>query len=180
MHTDTLTFADSQAMAARFIHGCQHAFAGLYRLHAGWLVRRASRWVGERSQDAQDLVHDAFLSAWAARESLRDPARFCAWLGKITFRLAQQRRYEDLSLETPELVMDDSPDALALLIHKRQWMSLRGAIPQLSPRQQCVVKLRTQEALPFRDIASQLECSDVAARVNYRHGVRALQKLMVS
>ncbi|MFB3127726.1 MAG: RNA polymerase sigma factor, partial [Candidatus Acidiferrales bacterium] len=42
--------------------------------------------------DAEDVAQDAFLRAYRKYERLRDPGKFRAWVSRIAFRLALNRR----------------------------------------------------------------------------------------
>lgn len=55
------------------------------------VFRIACSVLGNRA-DAEEVAQDAFLQAYRRWSSLRDPERFRAWVGRITFRLALNRR----------------------------------------------------------------------------------------
>jgi RNA polymerase sigma-70 factor, ECF subfamily len=57
----------------------------------GPLAFRVARGVLRNTHDAEDVAQDALLRAYRRFDRLRDPARFRAWLVRITFRLALDR-----------------------------------------------------------------------------------------
>ena len=57
----------------------------------GPLAYRVAQGVLRNSADAEDIAQEALLRAFRKFEDLRDPARFRAWLVRITFRLALDR-----------------------------------------------------------------------------------------
>ncbi|MGE0791412.1 MAG: RNA polymerase sigma factor [Sandaracinaceae bacterium] len=54
----------------------------LYRRHAPAVARTVVRLAGSK-QDAEDIVHDAFVSAFSQLGRLREPAAFKGWLTQI-------------------------------------------------------------------------------------------------
>lgn len=68
----------------RFRRGDHLAFEALHKAHAQWLFLRVNRVLYNR-HDAEDVVQDAFLNAWKARENfdLEANGRFGTWLLKI-------------------------------------------------------------------------------------------------
>jgi RNA polymerase sigma-70 factor, ECF subfamily len=68
----------------------EEAFAGLTRRHLDSAYRLAWAILGDHG-DADDATQDAFAQAWRSRRSLRDPARFDAWFGRILVNVCRQR-----------------------------------------------------------------------------------------
>jgi len=57
----------------------------------GPLAYRVARGVLRNSADAEDVAQEALLKAYRSFHRLRDRTRFCAWLVRISFRLALDR-----------------------------------------------------------------------------------------
>jgi RNA polymerase sigma-70 factor (ECF subfamily) len=68
----------------------EEAFAALTRRHLDSAYRLAWAILGDHG-DADDATQDAFARAWQSRRSLRDPARFDAWFGRILVNVCRQR-----------------------------------------------------------------------------------------
>jgi RNA polymerase sigma-70 factor (ECF subfamily) len=87
-------------LVARARAGDLDAFAALVNRHRGAIVRLARRLVVS-VDDAQDVAQEAFVSAFQNLATLRDGARFGAWLRRIAVNAARQRwrQGEQLSLE---------------------------------------------------------------------------------
>lgn len=62
----------------------------LYRRHAGFALNLATRIAGHDA-DAQDVVHDAFMRAFAQLNSLRKASAFRSWLGSIVVHGVRSR-----------------------------------------------------------------------------------------
>lgn len=63
------------------------ASEALFRRHASLVNGLALRLVG-RDGDVDDVVQDAFVTAFGSLASLKDPQAFAAWLGSIVVRKA--------------------------------------------------------------------------------------------
>jgi len=83
--------AETTQLAARAQAGDREAFSALVDLH-----HRAARRVAVAAlvnpSDADEAVQDACLTAWRRIDRLDDPAAFRAWLMRITWRKALDRR----------------------------------------------------------------------------------------
>ena len=86
--------------------GDRDAFEALVRQEVAGVYRTALAILGNAA-DADEATQDAFLSAWRGFRSLRDPARFDAWLGRIVVnscRMTLRRRpgVREITLEAAE------------------------------------------------------------------------------
>ena len=108
--------------------------------------------------EAEDIVHDAVLLGWRKFGTLRDPARFDAWFGRIVLNLCRDRlraRRRGHARETQlgavlELGRRDEYGSVA------ERDVLAAAFPKLDPDLQLVVALRFYRDLPLDDIAELL------------------------
>jgi RNA polymerase sigma-70 factor (ECF subfamily) len=82
--------AEDAKLVARARRSDLAAFEALYRRHAGFPMNLAVRIQGS-ANDAEDIVHDAFLRANERLTELRDGSAFRAWLGSIVVRLVRTR-----------------------------------------------------------------------------------------
>jgi RNA polymerase sigma-70 factor, ECF subfamily len=128
------------------------AFASLADKHLASSYRLAAVILGD-PVDAQDAVHDAFVAAWRAWHSLRDPDRFEAWFGKILvntcrnrLKRVRRRNVVDISHEISRSPGDD----LAGAVDRR---AISDAFAVLTPDQQIVVVLRFYADLTIDEIA---------------------------
>ena len=112
------TGADDEKLVTRARRSDLAAFESLYRRHAGFAMNLAVRIQGS-ANDAEDIVHDAFLKARERLAELRDGSAFRPWLGSIVVRLVRtrlrRRRFlGSLGLSSPEPIELDavaSPNA---------------------------------------------------------------------
>jgi len=118
------TLADDAALVARIAHGDRVAFQELMRQHNTALFR-AARAIVRDDADAEDVLQDAYLSAYRHLPEFRGDARLSTWLTRIVInqalgRLRARRRDNVVALlddrppggpEPMEQAMDDDPHA---------------------------------------------------------------------
>ena len=104
-------------LVSRALAGSDAAFSRLGERHQaavrGFLRRMLGGWA-----EADDVAQDAFLAAWGALRSLREPAGVRAWLCGIAWRKAQDRirssrrsaARDNIWLETVETPAGVSPE----------------------------------------------------------------------
>lgn len=78
---------DLEKLVEQAKEGDAEAFGKLYSLYVDKMKGVSIRILRERRDDAPDLVHDAFIVAFASIGKLRDPKRFGEWLTTITSNL---------------------------------------------------------------------------------------------
>lgn len=171
-----------EALGQRLVLGDALALGRLYALLRPELLRVAQRTLGGQGQDAEDMVHEAFVRAWLARDRLQKPGSVSQWLAQIVRNQARTHlgRRGGVPLEQAREPADPAPTPVQRVARAQQRAALQRAVEGLSPRQRQVVELRTGPELPFARIADALGCSSNAARVNYVHGVRNLREALVA
>lgn len=76
-----------ETLVERARQGDTDAWSTLYQAYAGPMKGVCIRLLGRRDEAAEDLVHDAFLLAFADIGKLRNPQRFGQWLTSIVTHL---------------------------------------------------------------------------------------------
>ena len=116
------TLADDGALVARIVRGDRVAFQELMRQHNTALFR-AARAIVRDDADAEDVLQEAYLSAYRHLPEFRGEARLSTWLTRIVInqelgRLRSRRRDNVVALlddrppgstESMEQAMDDDP-----------------------------------------------------------------------
>ena len=164
------------------------AFCVLYDRWAGPVLAFIYRRVGN-PEVAADLLAETFATVFEKRSKFRDSGRpGSAWI--YTIASSQVARYyrrrkvelkavERLGIAVPKLDdeslsaferISDSDEVAGLLVSE--------AISQIPSGEREAVQLRVVEDLEYREIASRLNCSVVAARVRVHRGLARLTKLM--
>ncbi|MFQ5723928.1 MAG: RNA polymerase sigma factor [Terriglobia bacterium] len=112
--------------------------------------------------EAEEVAQEAYLRAYRRRGSLRQPAKFRAWIGRIAFRLAlnrQRARRRQLARDTawnaarPNPVADGAQAAVAHAYLDR----LRAEIDRLPEKLRAALLLSAVEGMDAAEVAAVLE-----------------------
>ncbi len=155
--------------------GDDGAFGALFRRWSAPLLRYLERMLGDGSV-AEDLVQEAFLRVYRARERYSPDARFSTWLYTIANHLAlnemrrPRRRHDHRSLdqEDPERgplqMAGDPPRTEEVLDAKRQGAEIESALSDLPERQRAALLLTAVEGLSYVDAAASLDTSEQSVK----------------
>ncbi len=150
------------------------AFALLTRRHLDSAYRLAWAILTDTG-DADDATQDAFALAWRNRRSLRDPARFDAWFGRIIVNVCRQRlrqrprhQIQPLDIEIGPAVADASQSA-----SERDAVS--RAISRLDADHRIVVILRYWSDLSVDEIAARLDVPSGTVKSRLHYALRSMR-----
>ncbi len=159
---------DGLLLSAR--DGSPSAFGALVNPHLGAALAAATAITGSH-EDAEDVVQEALVSAWARLNQLRAAESFSPWFRRMVVRSAirvakKRRRVHALDLEPP--LAARGPDAII------EQAALDAAFDVLTARDRAVVYLRFVLDLSVADTAEALAVpvGTVKSRSHY-----ALQRL---
>lgn len=136
------------------------AFAAIVNRHRAAIVRLARRLVVS-VDDAQDVAQETFVSAFQNLATLRDGARFGAWLRRIAVNAARQRwrQGEQLSLEAlwEEGLADRLPDCGAQRASEQLRARVWDALAVLPPEPRSAVLLHYFDGYDYAETAALLQ-----------------------
>lgn len=167
--------------------------AGEYLLFDDLVVRYRDRllrfaWSKYGKQAAaEDLVQEAFLAAFAARESYNPEFAFSTWLWTIFLNLC--RRHYKRELRFPREVVQTSFESasgkivpepsssetpLKTLLKTEQFELLALYLTELPEVQADSLRLRFFGGMKFSEIALTMDCSLSAAKIRVKNGLLQL------
>ncbi|MFB8787306.1 MAG: RNA polymerase sigma factor [Potamolinea sp.] len=165
------------------------AFWQLWRLHQDYLYRRCQNWMGGNHTEAQEALSRASLKAW---DKLPDYAGKItnpkAWLTRLTHNLCvdmhrERNRgpkgmesMENISVTEDEEVASNIESPESAMLRREMCKYIDGAIEDLPPRLREPFILRCCQEMPYRDIAKQLDISEVNVRKRIQQARQILQK----
>jgi RNA polymerase sigma-70 factor (ECF subfamily) len=166
------------ALIERARSGDGRAFEDLARREERALYRHAARIVGP-GPDAEDVVQDAFLSAWRSIRSFEGTS-FRAWLFRIVTnraldRIRAKRRRPELPLEPPvdeELAWAEpaapGPDLLEIASGREALAIVEEALEGIPEEQRAALLLRDVEGFAYEEIAlmTNAEIGTVKSRIH--------------
>ena len=165
----------------------------LYKAFAPALLGVGMRYLHSRD-DAQDLLHDAFIKILTNIKQVQKPEALGAWMNRIMvstvvgyFRRNNLVVYcEDDSLE--RLADKTDADTTEIVEEKEQNKDLdmdqydikfvMKAIDRLQPRYRAVFNMRAVEEMEYADIARELGIAEVTARSHYSYARRILRQFL--
>lgn len=163
---------DEQArLVTRARAGDAEAFGALIDLH-GRAARRVALVALGNPADADEAVQDACLTAWRRVQSLEDPAAFRAWLLRITWRKALDRRRSVVrwmrrtttsradapdAIEPWDLVARDHEDQERALLTRERDGAISRVIRTLPPKLRDPFLLAATGEHRYEDIAALLK-----------------------
>lgn len=183
--TDTL---DDRQVLARAADGDWAAFDDLVRRHSVRMYRVALRIVGD-PVEAEDVLQDAWVSAWRALSGFRGDAAPSTWLYRVVTNAAlahlrrrkptvslEPRSADDIGLRDTLADTGDTPESAAL--RREQVDLVLRAIATLEPSQRVPLVLHELEGMPYEQVAEVLDVSVPALRSRlHRAKVALLSRL---
>ena len=164
------------------VRGKASAFGPLYDHYQPMIYRFVLVKVGRR-EDAEDLTHQVFLSAWQNIRSYRHRGHpFSSWLYQIARNQVidhYRAKKNETSIESidPEYFVTMASAELALPA-KLEMETVRRAIEQLKPDYQDVIIMRFIEDVPLKETADILEKSEGAIKLMQHRAIQELKKML--
>ena len=149
--------SDDASLIAATLAGDNAAFGRLVAAYQDRLYNSLLRVLGS-SEDAADIVQDAFVQAFTKLDTFRGASAFYTWLYRIAFNLAMshaRRGRKTASLdERKSLVgeepMDGQPTADAGVMQQERAELVHAALGELSLDYRQILVLREIDGLPVR------------------------------
>jgi len=169
-------------LAVRAAEGDEDSFAVLVQRHGRALLSLARCMLGN-TQDAEEAVQDAFVSAWRRLPEYRHNAEFRTWMYRITVNRClnmRRRRPPPLSLDT--VVEPAAGDAWCQPARSAEQnaatVALSHALDELDAGQRLCWILREVQGLSYKEIAQATRTSEQTVRGRLFRARRSLQEAM--
>lgn len=135
------------------------------------------------TQEAEDIVQEAFIKAFRKLEQYKADVTFGAWLKRIVINNAidclKAKKARMLELEETHLKVVDSDSEQDWLVDDSLNVDdIKRAIEQLSEKYRYVVMLYLIEGYDHQEISEILGISEVASRTHLHRGKKKLQELL--
>jgi len=180
--------SDADIMA-RVQAGDRESFGLLVTRYAPRLLRVAQSKLGDAAL-AEDVVQEAFLAAYRARQSYNPQFALSTWLWTILLNLCRrewkrsQTRaisvWEQWDADRPDPTDERIPTPLTALVAAESRQRLHNLLEELPEPQADALRLRFFGELPFDEIATTMECSLSGAKRRVKTGLERLSTLIRS
>jgi RNA polymerase sigma-70 factor (ECF subfamily) len=145
------------------------------------LAFRVAFSVLRQRQDAEDVAQEAFTKAYKSFRQLRDRERFRAWLVRMTWRLAINRRRSDqrrISRETVHLESPPEATAADAIAARERAQQLWQAIDDLPEKLRVVIVLAGIEGHDVEQVALLLGLPQGTVKSRLFLGRQRLKELL--
>jgi RNA polymerase sigma-70 factor (ECF subfamily) len=145
------------------------------------LAFRVAYSVLRQRQDAEDVAQDAFIKAHRSFAQLRDRDRFRAWLVRMVWRMALDRRRGERRREAREQVVPEAPAVPTTeddLIAGERSAALWRAIDQLPEKLRVAIVLSAIDGHDVREVASLLGVPEGTVKSRLFLARKQLQELL--
>lgn len=128
------------------------------------------------TEEAEDVVQEAFIQAYLKLDTFRQSSRFFTWIYRIAFNFALARRRKirrQTSLDAARDANGGDPESMDASPHERlsrfeDANLVHQALALLSEDHRAILVLREMEDMPYEEIAEVLQISlgTVRSRLN--------------
>jgi len=160
--------------------GDQKAQFELYRLYHAAMYNTTLRIVGD-SDDAEDVMQEAFLKAFMKLDTYRGEVSFGAWLKRIVINKA----LDFLRLKKDQYSLEDSGEVRELIDEPEDWEEreyraeeIKKAIYRLPEGYRIVLSLFLLEGYDHEEISGILNISNATSRTQYHRAKKKLIELL--
>lgn len=168
------------AVIRRAASGDTDAQAWLYQQYSRAMYNICIRMTGH-VPDAEDVLHDAFISAFDALGSLKDPAAFGGWLKQIVIntcirRMKKAVTWQEWQYEAHEHLQDEAAAWWTTVSLAR----IHEAIKKLPDGCREIFVLYALEDFQHKQIAAQLGITEGTSKSQYHRARKLLRESITS
>jgi len=172
---------DPQTRAKAF-----EAVVAQYGQQIYWQIRRMVTY----HDDADDVLQNTFVKAWANIDSFRGDSKLSTWLFRIAYNetltfLKQQK--DTVSLDTNVIDEDDDAPTLANTLQSDTYFDgdeaealLFAALETLPPKQKAVFNMKYFEEKKYEEISEITGTSVGALKASYHLAVEKIEKYLAA
>jgi RNA polymerase sigma-70 factor (ECF subfamily) len=171
-----------EEIVSRVLVGETRLFEVLMRRHNERLYR-AARAILRNESEAEDVIQEAYVNAYAHLSQFDGRAKFSTWLTKIAVyealaRARRRGRYEPFDESSLETLMPTipSPDPERQAFGRELGALIESAVDKLGDGYREVFMLRQVEGLSTAETAHVLGVSEDAVKTRYSRARAALQR----
>ena len=177
-------------LIASTLAGDRESFSTIVRRYQEPLLRLAQSRLGQ-IELAEEVVQDAFTSAYRSLRSYRPEFSFRTWLWTILLN-GCKRKYKQMKsrpattdlarLESDAIEMSDEDEfgPLQLAIANERTEHLDRLLSQLPAAQNKALRFRFFTGMRYQEIADTMHCSLSTAKMRVRVGLEKLATMLVS
>jgi len=133
--------------------------------------------------DANDLLQNTFLKAWANIGFFRGDARLSTWLYKIAFNesitfLNKQHAQNNISIDEADVFLIERLEGDNYFDGDAIQLKLQKAILSLPDKQRAVFNMRYYDEIPYEEMSDITGTSVGALKASYHHAVKKIEDFL--
>ena len=176
----TYALLSDEALVTAAQNGSHMAYAELFRRYREIVFRTVQR-ITKNQDDTEDVIQDAWMSAFIHIKSFDQRARFSTWLIRIAINsalmmLRKRRRFNYLSLDhtiEPGVPVIPEPASLShgpeeILIRAERQLLVRQAVRRLPTGLRGITEIRQEQDGSIQEVASAAGISVSATKSRLR------------
>ncbi|ACU05576.1 RNA polymerase sigma factor [Pedobacter heparinus] len=166
-------------LIAQLKRGNRDAFTEIYDRYFWQLHAHAYKWMRNR-EETRDIIHELFLTLWEKRETLSFEHGLLSYLSAAVrnriFNLLAHKRIESKYLSSLDDFINEGICITDHLIREKQLTSLiENEISGMPAKMREVFELSRKENLSHKEIAEQLDISELTVRKHVQHALKILR-----
>ena len=135
-------------------------------------------------EDANDILQNTFLKAWANLDSFRGDAKLSTWMYKIAVNecitfLNKQRAVNNVPLDDTDVYLLQTLKADDFFDGDEIDMKLQKAILALPEKQRLVFTMKYNEDMKYEEMSEVLGTSVGALKASYHHAVKKIEAILI-
>ena len=165
-------------LVKRCLNGDRSAYEKIYKLYNRAMYNICYR-ITNNEDDAQDVLQEAFVSAFTRLNSYNWDATFGAWLKRIVVNKAinhiNKKRLQIEPLDSSDIAMDETGQVEN---HRFDLNEIKNAIEKLPDGYRIVFSLYLMEGYDHAEIGEILGISESTSKSQYNRSKKKLRELL--
>ncbi|MCC8143810.1 MAG: sigma-70 family RNA polymerase sigma factor [Tannerellaceae bacterium] len=134
-------------------------------------------------EDANDLLQNTFMKAWANIDYFRGDAKLSTWLYKIAINecitfLNKQRNINNVSVDDADTFLLEKLKGDEYFDGDEAQLKLQAAILTLPEKQRLVFTMKLFDEMKYDDMSEVLGTSVGALKASYHHAVKKVEEFL--
>lgn len=159
--------------------GDRGAFTEIYDRYFGQLHAHAYKWLRNR-EETRDIIHELFLTLWEKREILSLEPGLLSYLSAAVrnriFNLLSHKRIESQYLDSLDTLVSEGTCITDHLVREKELTAIiENEIAGMPGKMKAVFELSRKENKTHKEIAGQLNISELTVRKHVQHALKLLR-----
>lgn len=157
------------------------AFSGIVKKYQQKLYYHIRRMV-KNHDDADDVLQNTFIKAWAGLKNFREEANLYTWLYRIATNetLTFLSKNKNMTMVPADKTLSRQAAAEPGLGGDEIYRKLQQAIDTLPDKQKMVFNMKYFEEMPYEEMSAILDTSVGALKASYHHAVKKIEEFLTT